>query len=192
MIKTSFWCKDNQDRRETLICSEGGEFRIVICIGWVLEKILTTCRNEIEMKINKVWQAFTQLTFISLKYTKGMFNPNSLGKVMSWYLCSHFKEQERNHWRNFFSSSGDAVCPILLKYQDVYVQIHTFTDENWNTLSSCSFECYWFDCCYCCWFEASYRYWKFEQCTFIVVQLWAIFVSDPKGSWFSIQKVNTE
>ena len=42
----------------------------------------------------------------------------------------HFMEKEENRWGNFFSSSGNAICSILLKYQEIYVQIQTFTDEN--------------------------------------------------------------
>ena len=30
----------------------------------------------------------------------------------------------------FFSSSENAICSILLKYQEIDVQIQTFTDEN--------------------------------------------------------------
>ena len=35
-----------------------------------------------------------------------------------------------NTWRKFFSSSENAIWPILLKYQEIDVQIQAFTDEN--------------------------------------------------------------
>ena len=38
-----------------------------------------------------------------------------LGTVVS----RHFTEKERNRWRNFFSSSENAVWSILLKYQEI-------------------------------------------------------------------------
>ena len=50
--------------------------------------------------------------------------------VISSHLDGHFKEKERNRWRNFFSSSDNAIWSILLKYQEIDAQIHTFTDEN--------------------------------------------------------------
>ena len=50
--------------------------------------------------------------------------------VISQYLDSHFTEKERNRWRKFFSSSENAIWSILLKYQEIDVQIETFTDEN--------------------------------------------------------------
>ena len=46
------------------------------------------------------------------------------------YLGSHFTEKERNRWRKFFSSSENAIWSILLKYQEIDVQIQAFTDEN--------------------------------------------------------------
>ena len=67
----------------------------------------------------------------------------SFGIVMSWYLASHFTEKEGN----FFFSSANAICSILLKYQEIYVEIQTFTDENWYILRSCSFESYWESYC---------------------------------------------
>ena len=66
----------------------------------------------------------------------------SFGTVISSYLGSHFKEKERNRWRKFFSSSENAIWSILLKYQEIDVQIQTFTDENWNILHGYFFERY--------------------------------------------------
>ena len=64
------------------------------------------------------------------------------GTVISWYLHSHFTQKERNRWRKFFPSSENAIWSILLKYQEIDVQIQTFTDENWNILQSYFFERY--------------------------------------------------
>ena len=52
------------------------------------------------------------------------------GTVISQYLGSHFREKKRNSWRKFFSSSENAIWSILLKYQEIDVQIQTFTHEN--------------------------------------------------------------
>ena len=52
------------------------------------------------------------------------------GTVISQYLGSHFKEKERSRWRNIFSSSGNAIWSILLKYQEIEMQIQAFTDKN--------------------------------------------------------------
>ena len=52
------------------------------------------------------------------------------GIVISQYLGSHFAEKERNRWRKLFSSSENAIWSILLKYQEIDVQIQAFTDEN--------------------------------------------------------------
>ena len=67
------------------------------------------------------------------------------GSFISQYHGSHFKEKERNPWRKFFPSSENAIWSILLKYQEVDVQIQAFTDENGNILhkkTSCFFERY--------------------------------------------------
>ena len=39
-------------------------------------------------------------------------------------------EKERNHWRNVSSNSGNAILLILLKYQEIDVQVQTFADQN--------------------------------------------------------------
>ena len=38
-------------------------------------------------------------------------------------LGSYFTEKERNSWRNFISSLGNAILSILLKYQEINVRI---------------------------------------------------------------------
>ena len=46
-----------------------------------------------------------------------------------------------------FPSSEHAIWSILLKYQEIDVQIQTFTDENWNILHSNLFERYLLQIC---------------------------------------------
>ena len=53
----------------------------------------------------------------------------SFGTVNSEYLGSNFTEKERDRWRNFLSSSENLILSILLKYQEIDVQVQTFTDE---------------------------------------------------------------
>ena len=62
------------------------------------------------------------------------------GTVISFYLGSHFTRKELGEI--FFYSSGDAVLLILLKYQEMDVQIQTFTDKDWNTIQSYPFKWY--------------------------------------------------
>ena len=52
------------------------------------------------------------------------------GTVISQYLGSHFTEKERSRRRKVFSGSENAIWSILLKYQEIDVQIQAFTDEN--------------------------------------------------------------
>ena len=68
-----------------------------------------------------------------LKYIKGMLSPNIT--LHSYFLIAwqSFYGKERNRWRNFFSSSGNANCSILLKYKETHVQIQTLPTEIENT-----------------------------------------------------------
>ena len=88
----------------------------------------------------------------------------SFRTVISSYLGSHFTEKERNRWRNFFSSSGNAISSMLLKYQETEVQIQAFTDEDRDTLRICSFEWYQLPIC-------TLQILKSGHYTFILVQL---------------------
>ena len=78
------------------------------------------------MKIDKheAWQALTQLTLMCLKYIKGMVSLNVTWH--SYYLIpwQSFHRNKAKLWRNFFFSYGNAICSILVKYQEIYVQIH--------------------------------------------------------------------
>ena len=56
-------------------------------------------------------------------------NFQSLCRFAQLFL-SHFTEKKQNRWRQFFSSSENAILSILLKYQEIDVQIQAFTDEN--------------------------------------------------------------
>ena len=95
------------------------------------------------MKINnhKIWQALTQLTLMCLQSMKGMFSPNVtwhsyfLIPWQSFYRkraksLGHFTENKRNRWGNFSPALEMQFIRSLLKYQEIYVQIQTFTDKN--------------------------------------------------------------
>ena len=64
------------------------------------------------------------------KYIKGIFNPDAVWHSYFLILWQSFTEKERNRYRKCFSSSENAIWSILLKYQEIDVQIQTFTDEN--------------------------------------------------------------
>ena len=53
-----------------------------------------------------------------------------LAQLFPYILGSHLTEKDRNRWRNFFSSSGNTILSILLKYQRTDVQIQTFANED--------------------------------------------------------------
>ena len=53
---------------------------------------------------------------------KGMFSPG--------YLGSHFTEKGAKSLENFFPRSGNAMFSILVKCQEIDVQIQTFADQN--------------------------------------------------------------
>ena len=89
-------------------------------------------RGYIEVKINKheIWQALTQLTLRCLKYIKGIFSPHAV-----WHCCfliplQSFHRKRAKSLEKIFSSSENAIWSILLKYQEIDVQIQTFTDKN--------------------------------------------------------------
>ena len=75
-------------------------------------------------------QDFETVTFYVLFVYKPTFPA-----IFCW-----FTEKERNRWRKFFSSSENAIWSILLKYQEIDVQIQAFTDKNWNILRRWFFE----------------------------------------------------
>ena len=52
------------------------------------------------------------------------------GTVISQYIGSHFTEKRVKSLEEMFSSYENAIWPILLKYQEINVQIQAFTDEN--------------------------------------------------------------
>ena len=70
------------------------------------------------------------ITLMCLKYTKGMFCSNVTWLHYVLIPWQPFTEKERESLEKFFSSSGNAICAILLKYQHMYVEIQTFTDKN--------------------------------------------------------------
>ena len=60
---------------------------------------------------------------------KEMFNLNVTRHSYVLIPSKLFCGERAKSLENFFSSSGNAICSILLKYQETYVQ-KTFTDEN--------------------------------------------------------------
>ena len=64
------------------------------------------------------------------------------GNFQSLCRLAQFTEKERNRQENFFPSSENAIWSILLKYQEIDVQIQAFTEENLNILHSCFFDWY--------------------------------------------------
>ena len=84
------------------------------------------------MKINKheIWSALTQLTLKCLKYIKGIFNPYAVWH--SYLLIPHhsFQGKRAKSLKKIFSSSENAICSILLKDQEIDVQIQSLTDKN--------------------------------------------------------------
>ena len=84
------------------------------------------------MKISKhdIWSALTLTTLRCLKYIKGIFSPYAV-----WY--SYFSIPRQSFFRKraksleeIFSSSENVIWSILLKYQEIDVQIQAFTAEN--------------------------------------------------------------
>ena len=70
---------------------------------------------------------------------------NNTNAIWHSYFLIHwqsFYQKQRNRRRKYFSSSENAIWSILLKYQEIDMQIQTFTDEDRNILDSCSFDRY--------------------------------------------------
>ena len=81
------------------------------------------------------------------------------------------------------SCCENAIWSILLKYQEIDVQIQTFTDQNWNILRTCFLNdtnCR----------LVHYKYWKSGHYTSILVQLWAILCQWSKK--FMILDIESE
>ena len=127
------------------------------------EKYYILCHPATKMSPSLLWD----VSNISREFSVLM----PFGTVVSWYLRSHLTEKERYRCRKFFSSSENAVWLILSKYQEIDVQIQTFTDENWNILHNCFFQRYYLLIC---------------RLQIPKISFGQFFVSAPKGSWFSI------
>ena len=84
------------------------------------------------MNINKhkIWQALTQLTLRCLKYIKGVFNPYAIWHSYFLIPWQSFYGKRAKSLETIFSSSENAIWSILLNYQEIDVQIQTFTDRN--------------------------------------------------------------
>ena len=65
-----------------------------------------------------------------LKYMKEMFSPDVTWHSYFLIPWQSFYGKRAKSLEKIFFSFGIRVCSILLKYQEIYVQIQTFTDEN--------------------------------------------------------------
>ena len=61
---------------------------------------------------------------------KGIFNPYAVWHSYFLIPLESFYGKRAKSLENFFSNSENAIWSILLKYQEIDVQIQTFTDEN--------------------------------------------------------------
>ena len=61
-----------------------------------------------------------------------MFSPNVTWHMQLFVetLAAILRKKSEIVEESFFSSSGNAICSILLKYHEIDVQIQTFTDKN--------------------------------------------------------------
>ena len=58
-----------------------------------------------------------------LKYIKGVFNPNAVWHSYVLIPRQSFNGKRTKSLEKFFSSSGNAMWSILLKYQEIDVQM---------------------------------------------------------------------
>ena len=115
----------------------------------------------------------TQLTLRFLKYIKGIFNPYAVWHSYFLYLCSHFRKKSEIVGEIFFPALkmqfGRCYWNIrkkMCKYKHSLTKFETSYIVALLNGTNCQF--------------VDYKYWKSGHCTFIVVQLWAIFCQWPK------------
>ena len=95
---------------------------------------------------------------------------NLAGSVTSWYVGEVFSPALEMQFVRFYWNIKKFTCkykPSLTKIETLYIVV-LLNDTN------CQF--------------VDFKYWKCGHYTFILVKLEAIFVSDPKGSWFRYRK----
>ena len=61
---------------------------------------------------------------------KGIFSPYAVWHSYFSIPRQSFQREKAKSLEEFFSSSGNAIWSILLKYQEIEMQIQAFTDEN--------------------------------------------------------------
>ena len=64
------------------------------------------------------------------KMYQGMFSPNVIWQSNFLIPWQSFHGKRAKLLQKFFSSSGNAIYSILWKYQEIELQIQTFTDED--------------------------------------------------------------
>ena len=83
----------------------------------------------------------------TIKYIERMFCLNVIWHSYFLIPRQSFNREKTKSMEKFFLQLWNAIWSILLKYQEMYVQIQTFTNEDWNILHSCSFEWYQLPIC---------------------------------------------
>ena len=101
-------------------------------------KAISLARGYIEVKISKQPHqvGFDPTNFQMSKIYQGNFQ--SLCRLAQLFLNTSavvIQKKERNRWRKFFPCSENAIWLILLKYQEINVQIQAFTDQNCNIVA---------------------------------------------------------
>ena len=69
----------------------------------------------------------TQLTLRCLKYIKGIFNPYAVWHSYFLIPRQSFQGKRAKSLERIFPSSKNAIWSILLKYQEIDMQIHSLT-----------------------------------------------------------------
>ena len=97
-----------------------------------MAKPISLAKGYIEVKISKhdIWKPLTQLTLRCLKNIKGIFSPYAVWHSFFSIPLQSFYRKRAKSLEEIFSSSENAIWSILLKYQEIDVQIQAFTDEN--------------------------------------------------------------
>ena len=86
--------------------------------------------------------SFDPASFKMSKICEGNFQSYAVWHSYFSIPRQSFHRKRAKSLEEFFFSFENAIWSILLKYQEIDVQIQAFTDENWNILHSCFFERY--------------------------------------------------
>ena len=84
--------------------------------------------------------SFDPANFEISKLYQRDFSPNAVWHSYFLKPWQSFYEKRTKSLEKIFSNSRNAIWSILLKYQEIDVQIQIFTDEGRNILHNCSFD----------------------------------------------------